>query len=223
MKAQKEKSGFTSGKRKQQRQKNTLSTRNDGKKKAPKPKKNWAAFKKELNRAEKNIKNLSKQKKSQIFRLQAELEAEVKRLRQPVLDLEAARDAKMLVFKRETEKLLKLEKPVVDGLNGAIKLGEAVNAKFAMLGTVDPQLKNPALFYVPFYATCYQAGSSRRFIYVPPCQASAEGFTAKLKGALGRSKIRRLLFPVSKPYPLQSATSKPSPNATPSWTPKSWS
>ena len=165
------------------------------KEKSAQTKKELNGLKKELNRAEKNMKSLSKQKKSQIVRLQVELEAEAKRLRQPVLDLEAARDAKMLVFKRETEKLLKLENPVLDGLNGAIKLGEAVNAKFAMLGTVDAQLKNPSLFYVPFYAACYHAGSNRRFIYLPPSQANAEGFAAKLKGALGRSRIKQLLFP----------------------------
>ncbi len=101
----------------------------------------------------------------------------------------------MLVFKRETEKLLKLEKPVVNGLNDAIKLGEAVNAKFALLGSVDQQLKSPALFYVPFYAAFYQSGSSSRFIFLPPSMTSADDFASKLKGAFGRSKIKQLLIP----------------------------
>ena len=51
-----------------------------------------------------------------------------------MLDLEAARDAKVLGFRQETEKLLKQEKPVIEGLNGAIKLAEAVNGRFEMLG-----------------------------------------------------------------------------------------
>ncbi len=101
----------------------------------------------------------------------------------------------MLVFKRETEKLLKLEKPVANGLNDAIKLGEAVNAKFTMLGSVDQQLKSPAVFYVPFYAAFYESASSRRFIFLAPSIASVDDFASKLKGAFGRSKIKQLLFP----------------------------
>ncbi|MGA2680928.1 MAG: hypothetical protein ABSF44_03915 [Candidatus Bathyarchaeia archaeon] len=158
-------------------------------------KKELNALKKELKRTEKNIKSLTKQKKSQTGVLQLELEAEIKHARQPLVELEVAREAKMLVFERETEKLLKLEKPVVDGLNDAIKLEEAVNAKFAMLGSVDQQLKSPALFYVPFYTAFYQAGLSKRFIFLAPSMAASEGFTSKLKGALGMSKIKELLIP----------------------------
>lgn len=165
------------------------------KEKIAQTKKEINGIKKELKRAEKNIKNLTKQKKSQTTKFQFELETEIKRLRQPLYDLEVARDAKMLVFKRETEKLLKLEKPLVDGLNDAIKQGETVNAKFAVLGNVDQQLKSPALFYIPFYAAYYQSGSSRRFIFLSPSTASDEGFSSKIKGALGRSKIKQLVIP----------------------------
>jgi hypothetical protein len=152
-------------------------------------------LKKELKRIEKSIKNITKQKTAEKAKLQFELDAEIKHARQPLLDLEAVRDAKMLVFKREAEKLIRLEKPVVNGINGALKLGEAVNAKFGVLGILDQQLKSPALFHVPFYVACYQSGLSRRFIFLPPSTASAVGFTAKLKGALGRSKIRELFTP----------------------------
>ena len=115
--------------------------------------------------------------------------------RQPLLDLEAARDAKMLVFKQKTEKLLKQEKPVIEGLNGVIKVGEAVNARFEMLGIREQQLKSPALFYVPFYVACYQAGLTKRYIFLPPSMTSSIGFAAKLKGAFGRSKIKELFIP----------------------------
>ena len=165
------------------------------KEKSVQTKKELSGLKKELKRAEKNSNNINRQKKMQNATLQQELEEEVRRLRQPILDLQAVRDAKMLVFKRETEKLLKMEKPVVDGLNGAIKLGDAIKAKFAMLGTMDQQLKNPALFYVSFYVACYQAGQDRRFILLPPSTANVQDFTSRLKGALGGSKIKQLLAP----------------------------
>jgi hypothetical protein len=158
-------------------------------------KKDLDGIKKEVKRIEKSIKNITKQKTAQTAKLQFELDAEIKHARQPLLDLERVRDAKMLVFKREAEKMIKLEKPVVDGLNSAVKLGEAIKAKFVMLGIVDPQLKSPALFYVPFYVACYQSGLKKRSIFLPPSTTNPVGFAAKLKGAFGRSKIKELFNP----------------------------
>ena len=165
------------------------------KEKSAQTKKELNGLRKELKRIERSIKNTTKQKTAEIAKLQSGLDAEIKHARQPLLDLETARDAKMLVFKRETEKLIRLEKPVVNGLNGAVKLEEAVNAKFGMLGILDQQLKIPALFYVPFYVTCLQSGLNMRFIFLSPSMAGAVGFAAKLKGAFGRSKIKELFTP----------------------------
>ena len=180
---------------KTQAQKKHLIYEKSWKEKSRQTKKELDGLKKELKRIENSIKNLNKQKTKKISNLQLELEAEIKLARQPLLDLEAARDAKVLGFKQKTEKLIKQEKPVIDGLNGVIKLGEAVNAKFEMLGTKEQQLKSPALFYVPFYVACYQAGLSKRYIFLPPSMTSPIGFAAKLKGAFGRSKIKELFIP----------------------------
>ena len=125
-------------------------------------------LKKELKRLENSIKNLSKQRTEKTWKLQQELETEIKLARQPLLDLEKAKDAKVLAFKLEAEKLYKQQKPVIDGLNNAIKLEEAINARFESLGVREQQLKVPALFYVPFYVVCYQSGSSRRYIFLAP-------------------------------------------------------
>ena len=180
---------------KTQAQKNHLIYEKTWKEKSRQAKKEIDGLKKELKRIENSIKNLNKQKTKKTSKLQLELEAEIKLARQPLLDLEAARDAKVLGFKQKTEKLIKQEKPVIEGLNGAIKLGETVNARFEMLGIRDQQLKSPALFYVPFYVACYQAGLTKRYIFLPPSMTSAIGFAAKLKGAFGRSKIKELFIP----------------------------
>jgi hypothetical protein len=152
-------------------------------------------LKKELKRIENSIKNLSKQKTEKTWNLQKALETEIKLARQPLLDLETTRDAKMLAFKLEAEKLYKQQKPVSDGLNNAIKLGEAVNARFESLGSREQQLKAPALFYVPLYVTCYLSGSSRRYIFLSPSVINESGFASKLKSALGISKIKERFIP----------------------------
>lgn len=175
--------------------KNHLIYEKRSKEKAAQTKKELKALGKELKRTEKNFEKLTKRKKSETAKLQIELDAEIKRARQPILDLEAICDAKMLIFKQETEKLFKMEKPVADSLSDAMKLEETIKGKFAMLGSVDLQLKNPALFYVPFYVAFYQAGLSKRFIFLPPSVAAEESFATKIKDAFGRSKIKQFLIP----------------------------
>ena len=152
-------------------------------------------LKKELKNIENNVKKLSKQKVQEISKLNFELDAEIKLARQPLLELEAARDAKMLTFKQETSKLLKQEKPVIEGLNKSLKLREAIKANFEVLGIREQQLKNSALFYVPFYVACYEMGLTRRYLILPPSTITGVDFSAKLKGALGMSKIKDLLVP----------------------------
>ena len=61
----------------------------------------------------------------------------MKLARQPLLDLEAAREAKILVFKLEAEKLFKLEKPVLEDLNKSLTLREAFKANFEAFGFRD--------------------------------------------------------------------------------------
>ena len=165
------------------------------KEKSGKTKKEVDGLKKELNRLEKNIKSLRKQKIEEISKLGAKLDTEIKLARQPLLDLESGRDAKMLVFKQETEKLLEQEKPVIQGLYGAIKMRETLDSKIEILGFRDQQLKSPTLFYVPFYVVCYQVELSRRYIFLAPSISSPLGFSAKLKGAFGMSKIREVFAP----------------------------
>jgi hypothetical protein len=178
-----------------QAQKNHQIYEKSWKEKSRQTKKELDGLKKELKRLENNIKNLNTQKTKKTSALKLELENEVKLARMPLLKLEAARDAKMLVFKQKTEKLLNQEKPVIEGLNGVIKLGETVKARFEMLGNREQQLKSTSLFYVPFYVACYRAGLAKRYIFLPPSVTNPIDFAAKLRGAFGRSKINELLTP----------------------------
>jgi hypothetical protein len=158
-------------------------------------KKEISGLKKELKRLENSIKSLNKQKTEKISELWLGLETEIKFTRQPLLDLEVARDAKMLVFREEAEKLIQLQKPLLDGLNNTIKLAEGVYDGFQILGIMNLQLKAPALFYVPFYVACYQVGSENRYLFFAPSTTISAGFAAKLKGVIGISKIKEMYTP----------------------------
>ena len=165
------------------------------KEKIKQTKKEQNPLKKELKNLENNIKKLSKQKGEEISKLNFGLDGEIKFARQRLLELEAARDAKMLIFKLETDKLIKQEKPVIEGLNKSIKLREAIRANFEGLGIQGQGLKNPGLFHVPFYVACFEMDLTRRYLIIPPSTILSVDFSAKLKGVFGMSKIKDVLTP----------------------------
>jgi hypothetical protein len=152
-------------------------------------------LKKKIKGIDGKVTRLSGQKVKEISKLNFGLDAEIKFARQPLLELVAARDAKILTFKLETDKLLKQEKPVIEDLSKIIKLSETTRINFEVLGIREQGLRSPALFYVPFYVAYYEAGSSMRYLFISPSTIAGVDFSEKLKGAFGMSKIKDRLTP----------------------------
>ncbi len=164
------------------------------KEKSSETKKELSEIDNQLKQTEKALKDLEERKSLEIFNLRSELEAKVKEARQPLLELESSRDAKILLYTQEIEKLEQQTKLITDHLGRTAKLRETSIANFAKLGVKkDSELKEAALFYVPFYVACYQVESKKRYLILPPSEANAIGLSTKLKSALGRAKIKQLL------------------------------
>jgi hypothetical protein len=153
------------------------------------------SLKKELKTSEGSIKKISKQKSHEITKLNFELDAEIKFVRQPILELESARDSKTLVFKQETDKLLKAEKSLIESLNKSIKLREAIGVKFKGLSINDSGANNSTLYYIPFYVACFEKGLTKRYLMLPPSKINSANLSAKLKNKIGVPKGRKLLIP----------------------------
>ena len=165
------------------------------KEKIRKAQKELDGLKKEIKNIENNTKKLTSQKKQAISNLVLELDREVKLARQPILELEAGREGRIQYFKRETQKLILQEKPVVESIKKAISLHDEAATNLEALSVRETVLKDSALFYVPFYVASYQGGSARRYRIFPPSKISSVDFSAKLRGALGISKAKDLLVP----------------------------
>ncbi|MDR0373691.1 MAG: hypothetical protein LBI79_09135 [Nitrososphaerota archaeon] len=165
------------------------------KQKIKKTEKELSGLKKELKNIDDKTKKTTKQKEQGVSRLNFEWDAEIKLVHQPLDALEEAKNAKTLTFKQESNRLLQIETPVVEGIEKLLKHKEAINTAFDGLGFNDPQLKTPRLVYVPFYAICYEAGLDRRYSYLAPSTLRETDFGSKLKGALGMSKTKDLLTP----------------------------
>jgi hypothetical protein len=55
---------------------------------------------------------------------------------------------------------------------------------------------NKALVYVPFYVVCYDSEKKeKRYLIIPPSSVGNIGISTRLKGALGRAKIKAFLVP----------------------------
>jgi hypothetical protein len=154
-----------------------------------------SALKKELRKTHKNINVKSQEKVVGVSRLNNELSAEIKLIRQPIIELKNILNAKMLAFRKETNNLLVMEKALLLDMDKSLKLRQEIDAVFDTLGFIDHQFKNRALFYVPFYVICYEGGLSRRYVCISPSTISSADFSTKLKGAFGFSKIQDLLAP----------------------------
>lgn len=166
------------------------------KEKANELKKELSELEAQLKDLEKSLRDLEERKSLEIFNLRSELESKVKSARQPLLELEASRDAKLLLLTQEQETLEQQTQIITEQLGRTVKLTETFMENFSKLGIKQElPLKEAALFYVPFYVARYQVESEKRYLFFPPSEANAFGFSTKIKGALGKTKIKQLLTP----------------------------
>ena len=158
--------------------------------------KELSAIEYQLKTTEKTLKDLEERRSLEILNLRSGLEAKVKEARKNLLELESSRDAKILIHRQEMEKLEKQTKLISDQIGKTVKLRETNIAQLESLG-IKPKVESreSALVYVPFYLTCYQVDSKKRYLILPPSVVNTIGLSTKLKGALGRTKIKGLLVP----------------------------
>lgn len=154
-----------------------------------------SGLRKELKTLENNASKLAKQKSAELSNLTLEHAAAMKLAREPIIQLETARDEKIFAYKQESNRLIAYEKPIVEGIDRSTQLREGLTGGFDKLGIGDPQLKAPFLIYVPFYVVCYESGLARRYLFISPSGLGYFDLSAKLKGAFGGSKISGLLVP----------------------------
>jgi hypothetical protein len=164
------------------------------KEKANESKKELSEIEAKIREVEREIKGMEENKSLETFRLRSEWEAKVKEAKKDLLELEVSRDAKMQIHTQEIGKLESLTAPIIRQIDNMAKLREANLANFEKLG-IQQKHKNLTLTYMPFYLACYQAEQKKRYVLFSPSVANSIGFTTKLKGVLGKTKIKRLLVP----------------------------
>ena len=162
------------------------------KEKANESKKELSEIETKIKEVEGKIKGIEESKSLETFRLRSEWEIKVKEAKKDLLELESSRDAKIQLHKQEIEKLERLTSTIIGQMDKMAKLREANLAEFEKLGIEQREGKS-VLIYIPFYLVSYRFKSKRRYVLFPPSVANSVSLSAKLKGALGRARVKQLL------------------------------
>jgi hypothetical protein len=128
--------------------------------------------------------------------LKNEFDREVQHERQPITALETVRDEKQEALNQESLKLEKLTHPVLEELKQLADEWENHSTHMKLLGLkTDSEQKNNTIMYIPFYIATYirEDSQDKRYFIFSPSRVDSLGFSAKLKGFLGRAKIKDLL------------------------------
>jgi hypothetical protein len=164
------------------------------KEKANEAKKELSEIEKRLEEVGEKIREVDENESAETFKLRSEWEAKIKEARKNLLELESSRDAKIQIHKQEMERLESLTANIIQQMNNIVKLRETDLANITKLG-IQQEHEHLSLVYMPFYMACYEAELKKRYVVFPPSKVNSIGFTAKLKGALGRARIKQFLTP----------------------------
>jgi hypothetical protein len=164
------------------------------KEKANESKKELSEIEAKIKELEGKMKEIDESRSLETFKLRSEWEAKVKEAKKDLLELESSRDVKIQIHSQEIEKLDKLTSTIIEQIDKMAKMREAKLAEFEKLGIKQKQ-KKKVLIYMPFYLVCYQSPSKRRYVPFSPSIANSISLLAKLKGALGKAKVKQVLVP----------------------------
>jgi hypothetical protein len=132
-----------------------------------------------------------KEKANEAKKELSELDRKIEEMEEKIKELEENRETEAFKLRSEWETLTA---NIIQQIGNFIKVREADLANFSNLGF--PQtLRHLRLVYMPFYMVCFEAELKKRYVVFSPSAANSVGFTAKLKGALGKTKVKHLLAP----------------------------
>lgn len=156
-----------------------------------------AKIKEQLKETEKKIKEKESEKKIEVFNIRSQCEAEIIEIEKDLMDIEASRDARIQIYRKEMEKLEELTTEIINKVDMLVKLREATLAQFEKIG-LNQKRRKCVRVHVPFYLACFQAESQKRYVSFPPAIINSISASTKIKGVLGKKKINQLLYPRTK-------------------------
>lgn len=147
---------------------------------------------KKLKDLQKKIKDTESVKKAEISKIRAECDKEADKVMEDIREVEASRDAKIQMMQTEMESLQELTSQIIEQIDKLVELKEQAINDLDQVG-LQKRRRTHVLAYIPFYLTCYQTKSKRRYVTYPPSIAGSMGILTKFKGVFGVAKTKSLL------------------------------
>jgi hypothetical protein len=132
-------------------------------------------------------------KKTSLFQLKQDNEAKIKEASKALLEIEASQDAEIKFFLNEMERIEESTSNIIRKVNELAKNREEKIREFEQLG-IRQKRTDHLLVYMPFYLSCYQSKTKKRYTYLAPSDLSDSGFSTRIK-TLGKTKISQLFQP----------------------------
>jgi hypothetical protein len=159
-------------------------------------KKDLSIVESEIKRLEKDLKETEDKKTGEILTIKSNCDSKVQEASRELVEIESSRDAKIRILKQEIDKMEELTSAIIKQMDNAAKPREASIAVLDKLGVQQKQRKL-SIVYVPFYLVCFQSDSRKHYMVIPPSSVNSVKLLVKLKGALGKARIKQLFNPCS--------------------------
>jgi len=156
-----------------------------------------SALKKSLQDQTKQIEETESEKKIEVSNVRAEFNAQSEAAMKDVRELEASKESKTQLSQQEIKSLEDSTSALLAQLDKLTKQKRVSLEELDKMGMLEQRRKS-ALAYIPFYLSCFQAGSQRKYVVYPPSITGSMKMMTKFKGMLGVSKIKSLFQQRSK-------------------------
>jgi hypothetical protein len=159
-------------------------------------KKELSIVESEIKRFEKDLKETEDKKTAEILTIKSNCDSKAQEANRELVEIESSRDAKTQILKQEIDKMEELTSTIIKQMDNTAKLREASITVPDKLG-IQPKQKKLSIIYMPFYLVCFQSASRKRYMVIPPSTVNSVKLLVKLKGALGKARIKQLFNPRS--------------------------
>ena len=107
-------------------------------------------------------------------------------------DLQGSREAEIIMKRQEIATLEEITRYITKSMQEILQKKKSFNTQFEKM-VISPGKQTRRLVYIPFYLARYEKGNNRRYIIYPPSTAGDMGILARMKGALGATKVKALI------------------------------
>jgi predicted nucleic acid-binding Zn-ribbon protein len=161
-------------------------------------KKELSVPEKKIREVDKRIKDVGSAKKAGISKIRSEYNLQVEATKRDLKELEASRDARIQMSRKEISSLEDTTSTIIDRIDKLVVLKRTALKELEGMG-IPQRRRSHALVYLPLYLACFQTESKKRHVLYSPSFASSMGMLTKFKRVFGVTKMKSLLQHRSRP------------------------